>query len=212
VAKSSERTEINIVLVGEFSSGKSSLLNWLMENEVLDVDIIPTTSEIYKISYDSKESEKSHLVEGIKIYELRYPFNRLKILKNVVLWDIPGLNSSDEVHEKCIDYALNHADAFILVVDCSAGTIKKNSLDRLIRYVDKPIAVLISKADKATFAQIKRVEQQIRKEIDKYFKNAIFFGATTVIIENGATDFIEAIERLLNEVKKKKKTENSKET
>jgi len=192
--------KLNIVLTGEFSAGKSSLLNWLMGDSILKVDVAPTTGEIYKITYSCNKEINHWREKGCDIYEIKYPFEKLRMLKNVVLWDTPGLSSSNNKHESCIDYAFENAHAFLLIVDSTTGTLKRTLIERLKNFADKPIALLISKADKVSSLQLGKIKEFIEKTANSYFPNMIYSGSTSVVTSGGAVDFLTAIERLSKKI------------
>lgn len=189
---------IKIAIIGDFSSGKSSLINWLLNCYILDVDIKPTTARIYEISFSYTPKEDVIKENGIEIHKISYPFPTLRNLQNITLIDTPGFNSSNLNHLKHSEYAIEIADAIILVIDVSTGTIKKSILDRIKKINRKPIAILISKIDKTSSSNINLVKAKIKQELEKIFANIVFIGKTTIINNNGAKDFLNAI-KLISE-------------
>ena len=126
-----------VVVVGEFKRGKSSLINALLEEEVVTVDITPETLTLNRISYGAHDNEM--LLSGSRrlrladdelyrdkletvIEKLNEPVNQLELhrpnelLKKIVIIDTPGLN--DEVTEnysELVKISLLQADAIVYV-------------------------------------------------------------------------------------------------
>jgi len=76
-----------LVFVGEFSAGKSSLINKLVNDDVQEIGVRPTTNCIWIIWHG-----RSHTRENRNGYcEI---FSESEVLRNMSLVDTPGLNSS----------------------------------------------------------------------------------------------------------------------
>ncbi len=160
-----ENSEIMITIVGEFNSGKSSLCNYLLGNNLLPVDVLPTTSTIWEIRFSSKEDKVDIIysdssTEAIKDFSLLKDkdLSNAKLVKvysssgiisnNVVIVDTPGLSSNIAEHEQILlDYVPN-SDALILAVDANQG-FTKTSLNFLkaVNPLNKRIYLIITKSD-----------------------------------------------------------------
>ena len=83
----------SLVFIGEFSTGKSSIINALLGQEMLPKGITPTTDEITVIKYG--ESGGVNVEKGCRIISV--PQERLRGLYIV---DTPGTNVTIEQHER----------------------------------------------------------------------------------------------------------------
>jgi len=140
-----------IVLLGEFSSGKSSILNSLIEEELLPVGILPTTKQFIKVensekeyvrNKDNPESELPLSQENIKKL-MNFSSEEIEVgkklpekLKNYIFYDTPGINDINEFSEKVIFDFLPSADIILFVLD-STQALKKTELDFLTNIVQK---------------------------------------------------------------------------
>lgn len=116
---------IKILILGEFSTGKSTFVNALLGNQILPVSVMPTTAAITIVKYSSEKKaivyfsdndkskeininelenyttslskEKDEMAKKIKKVEVFYPLEYCK--NGVEIIDTPGLNSVNEYHE-----------------------------------------------------------------------------------------------------------------
>lgn len=139
--ENNQYTPLNVVIVGEVKSGKSSLLNALLGKEISDVDVLEKTSSVIEVVYD--ENNDVSKFEDIKRISLN-----LDYLKKINIVDTPGLKSITESNEKkTMDY-IKYADLILFVIDAThlgqEDTIE--ALDLLSEY-NKPIIGVINKCD-----------------------------------------------------------------
>lgn len=140
VLKRLKEDTFSVAIVGEFKRGKSTLINALLEKDVLPTDVVPTTATINKVAYsvtpfvrieynDGKtedieidklndyvtkltpESEK--IAQTVKIATVYYPVNYCK--NGVTIIDTPGLND-DEAMTNVTLSVLPQIDAAIMVM------------------------------------------------------------------------------------------------
>ena len=138
---SSQYKPLNIVIVGEVKSGKSSLLNALLGKEISEVDVLEATSSVIEVVYNENDDIS-------KFGELTRISLNLDYLKKVNIVDTPGLKSiTKQNEEKTIDY-IKYADIILFVIDAThlgqEDTIE--ALDLLSEY-NKPIVGVINKCD-----------------------------------------------------------------
>ena len=156
--------------VGDFSAGKSALLNTLMDNTLLPTDVLPTTAVSYElyhseteklaIFHDGKLKETTTLdrinslsvVPGdiVKVY-VNNAFVKEQNERGIVPVDMPGIDSGIEAHNNAILNYIQEGTFFILVSPAPAGTLRGTTLrfaDELKKY-NLDMAVIVSKADQA---------------------------------------------------------------
>jgi len=92
-----------LVIVGEFNAGKSSFINALLGEHLLQEGVTPTTTQINIIRYSDQNqetlSDKNILVIGAPI----------PILNEISIVDTPGTNAVIRKHD-----FINHQTKFIL--------------------------------------------------------------------------------------------------
>lgn len=175
--------QIIIPIVGEFSSGKTTLLNTLMNSGKLETASKPTTSVVYEIFFGQDkeyaeiifENREGQTIEDIsqlkndsfqdvslvKIYD-----TSTKVPDSTILVDTPGLSSNDPKHLEALSNYLPNADALILCVDANQQIT--NSLLEFIKFnnlAHLPLYLVITKADTKTSSEMDSIKEYILKNI-----------------------------------------------
>ena len=123
-----------LLIMGEFSSGKSTLINTLLRQNLTQTGAVPTTAvatyiryaeeEYIEIVYQNGEIERANLSKlhtttserNQQGKQLRTNIERINLylcnefLRNIVLIDTPGLNSSNVAHNEQAFNAYDEAD------------------------------------------------------------------------------------------------------
>ena len=183
--------QVIIPIVGEFSSGKTTLINSLMASNKLETASKPTTSVVYEVFFGQEkeygeiisENGESQIVDDIselqndtfkdvslvKIYD-----TSTKISDSTILVDTPGLSSNDPKHLEALSGYLPNADALILCVDANQqitnsllSFIKVNNLAHLL------VFLIITKSDTKTEKEIEQIKNYIVKNIELPYENLI---------------------------------------
>lgn len=170
--ENNQYTPLNVVIVGEVKSGKSSLLNALLGKEISDVDVLEKTSSVIEVVYD--ENNDVSKFEDIKRISLN-----LDYLKKINIVDTPGLKSITESNEKkTMDY-IKYADLILFVIDAThlgqEDTIE--ALDLLSEY-NKPIIGVINKCDLLSENRsevLDYISSEYGIYIDKFFMISAYF-------------------------------------
>ncbi len=193
-----ENNTLELALVGEFSSGKTSLLNALFDLS-FPVDIKPETSSVWKIYLKNSEEgqkrteikvklengkERTVLspqdVKKISPEEISYIEVNVyrKDTKNVVIVDTPGLSSGREKDKKILEEFLKKADAIFVVIDGNQGTVT-NSARRFLMEKSQAaeIYAVISKADLKPPGAISAIKRQIQKDLFGMIKKVVVASA-----------------------------------
>ena len=140
-----------VPVVGGFNAGKSSMINcFLNRDELLPIAIVPETAIAAEIRYAADEFVQAYGVDGAKTrYELsdikNIPANttkylevfvkndEIKKLNDIILVDMPGLDSSIDAHNKAILNYISQGVYYIVAVDAEMG-MEKSVLDFIIFY------------------------------------------------------------------------------
>jgi len=132
---------LNISIVGEVKSGKSSLLNALLGEEISEVDVLEATSSVIEVVYgENRDVSKFKDITRISL-DIDY-------LKKINIVDTPGLKSITQNNEdKTIDY-VKYTDLILFVIDAThLGQEDTIEALELISEYNKPIIGVINKCD-----------------------------------------------------------------
>ncbi len=190
--------DLVIPLVGEFSSGKTSLINVLTDNKQLETASKATTATIFEIRFGCERChaeivgdggnsvEETEEIGGIKNAALQdvdlvriYDTSK-KVSSSLVLVDTPGLSSSDPRHKLALTGYLPQADAIFLVADVNQQ-ITRSLIDFVnnTKLVERPMYLILTKCDTKTANEVKAVKEYIKRNINLPVENIICVSAAT---------------------------------
>ncbi|MBI5959593.1 MAG: dynamin family protein [Chloroflexi bacterium] len=130
-----------MVMVGPFGSGKSSIINALLGEQVLDVGPIPTTDHIVIVRRGAD-------VQRTRAGEVETVFHPARMLENLSLVDTPGLESVFRTHDDITRRFLHRADVVLLVMIATQVFTASNlgNLQELKAY-GKRVVVVVNQID-----------------------------------------------------------------
>lgn len=180
---------IILPLVGEFSSGKTTLINALTDSKKLETATKPTTATIYEVHFGSSECYANVLTEcgeKVKITDLSELKNDTlanakvvtvfdtsgKVPSTTVLVDTPGLSSPDHKHKQTLVDFLPFADGVLLVSDINQQITK--SLTEFISTISlskRPVYLVLTKCDTKSSQDIQNVKKYINDNINIGIEN-----------------------------------------
>lgn len=183
-------------LVGEFSSGKTTLINSLTDSKKLETATKPTTATIYEVHFGCERCHATVLdKEGIfsevdDIAELKNDKladaiavtvfdTSSKVPSSTILVDTPGLSSPDPKHKLTLVNFLPKADALLLVVDINQQ-ITKSLTDFIedMKLSKRPIFLVLTKGDTKSDSEIDAVRKHISENCKIPVKNAVVVSAS----------------------------------
>ncbi|WDL98210.1 dynamin family protein [Alicyclobacillus sp. ALC3] len=116
--------QVIVAFCGLFSAGKSSLLNALLGGGALETGAVPTTSEVAQVAMRDTEGR-------------------------VLLYDTPGIDSTDEAHQRATEAVLHRADVVVLVADYQHVEAEANlELAHTLTSEGKRVWFVINQVDK----------------------------------------------------------------
>jgi len=132
----------SIVFIGEFSTGKSSIINTLLGQDVLPEGITPTTNEITVMRYGDQKVES--IENGSRFVSI--PEDRLK---GILLVDTPGTNVTIEQHQKITEEYIPKADIVFFTIGAERAVTGSEA--KLIEFIKeewlKNIVFVLNKID-----------------------------------------------------------------
>lgn len=188
--KSWIRGKKTIAFVGEFSAGKTSIVNRFLRQYNADAALLPvdpreTTPIPTYIKGDEYSAYQFYTPEG-KLKDIseasfkKVTKETLKEIKGVSeliryfvmtcpnpnlagisILDTPGFNSIDKEDEIKTTDVINECDALVWVIDSNNGAVNNSSLKTIKEYMKRPLYVIINKTDGKAESDIAKVERQV---------------------------------------------------
>lgn len=175
--------QLILPLIGEFSAGKTSLINALTDSKVLEIASLPTTATLYQIIFGAPENKAVALsaegeevelqLDALKNDELKkYPTVTLfdtstKVPKDIIFVDTPGLSSPDPKHREVLTSILPRVDAILLTVDANQA-VTRSLIDfvKSMRLAEKPIYLILNKIDTKSASELQDLKRGIARDVD----------------------------------------------
>lgn len=180
----------SIAFVGEFSAGKTSIVNRILSQDDPSVPLLPVSTKattaiptyisgapgaLYQfvtpdnslkcISEDTFKKVNKEVLDQIHGVSslIKYFVMGYKNpnLDNLSILDTPGFNSNDpEDADRTIE-VINECDALFWVFDVNAGTVNRSSLNLIKENLTKPLYIVINKVDTKPESEVDKVEKLI---------------------------------------------------
>jgi small GTP-binding protein len=152
-----------LVVVGEFNSGKSSVINALVGERVAAEGILPTTASVTMLRYGPERKERT---VADALVEVDYPAD---FLRQITIVDTPGTNAIVRRHEEITEQFVPRADLalFVTSTDRPFTESERGFVERL-RGWGKPVVAVLNKTDLlAGQAQIDEMSAFIRDNVSR---------------------------------------------
>lgn len=211
---SQQNANLLIPLVGEFSSGKTTLLNALTDSEKLETATKPTTATIYEIHFGCNKCEANVVLSDGQVAH----FDDLGELKNdqlsdaqivtvfdtstkvpssTILVDTPGLSSPVVKHRQVLVDFLPSADAILLVVDINQQVTRSlTDFIDMIKLSKRPVYIVLTKSDTKSASEIEAAKQ--------YIADNCKLPVQQVVVVSAAKDNMSELYALLETIQKSK--------
>lgn len=149
-----------MVLVGPFSSGKSSLINALLGTDrLLEVGPVPTTDRISILRWgeEARRMDSGGDVDAV--------FHPSPLLKKVSFVDTPGLESVFQRHEDITRRFLHRSDIVVLVMLATQAMTSSNlEYMQKLREYGKKVIILINQVDLLTPEEAETVKNYVTNQ------------------------------------------------
>jgi len=200
-----EAKPLNIAVVGNFSTGKSTFINSLLGEELLGMQIEPSTAKIthlrfgekFKIQkihkdnsteeitkeqfqnlsvHDSVENKKTKIKELESVSHFQIFYNN-SILNKINIYDTPGFSSTDSTDDILTKEWIKKADLLLWLVDINEGG-KDDEIKNFNSFTDKHKYIILNKAD------TKQIDKRIniQNNTNKIFKCSSLLYASKPIL------------------------------
>lgn len=184
-----------IAFVGEFSAGKTSIVNRILSQDDPNVPQLPVSTKATTaiatyiaggpaVSYqfvtpDDKlksisqktftEKVSKEILDQVKgassLIQYFVMTYKNPHLNGLSILDTPGFNSNDKNDAERTMEVINECDALFWVFDVNAGTVNRSSITIIKENLNKPLYVVINKVDTKAASEVQKVEDLIRKTL-----------------------------------------------
>jgi len=190
--------QFNLMVVGRFSRGKSTLMNAILGGDYLPTGIVPLTSVITTVRYGSRSQVVLHFrdsglnrevplqqlaeyvtqkgnpgnIKRIAWAEIQLPVEALR--RGFFFVDTPGLGSPIIENTLTTERFLPQADAFILVTSYESPLSEEE--DRIlarIRNSDKKLFVVLNKQDMVAPSEREEAQQFVSARLSQITSNGL---------------------------------------
>lgn len=147
-----------MVMAGPFGSGKSSVINALLGENVMEVGPIPTTDHIVIL-------RKGPEVQRTRAGDVETVFHPSPLLENLSLVDTPGLESVFRTHDEVTRRFLHRADVVLLVM-IATQVLTASNLEYLqeLKTYGKRVIVVVNQVDVLNADEREQVRDFVREQ------------------------------------------------
>ena len=205
---------LTLPLVGEFSAGKTSLLNALTDTKALETAVLPTTATLFEVHFgcptayaevlsDNGETQRVSDIASLKNSQLGSAQlvtvfdTSTRVSPEIVLVDTPGLSAPDPCHRQVLTEFLPKADAILLVSDVNQQLTRSlANFCRDMKLANKSIYMVLTKCDSKTPDERKAARDYILAQRE--------LGFADVVCVSGVTGEVDELMKVFKEISAKK--------
>lgn len=197
-ASKGKDADLILPLVGEFSSGKTSLVDALTDSHCLEIATRPTTATLYEIHFGAErcraivtaqdgterevadtEALRNDVLADARVVTV-YDTSR-RVASHTVLVDTPGISSPDIRHKEALVAFLPNADGVLLVSDINQQLTRSlTDFAASMMHTDVPLYLVLTKSDTKSEEDVKGVRRYIAENTKLNVK-----GVAVVSAQNG---------------------------
>ncbi|TDJ82125.1 dynamin family protein [Campylobacter volucris] len=189
----SYKRPINIAIIGQFSSGKSTLLNLILQKECLPTGVVPVTFKptflryaknyFLRVEYEDGSDEIVDIEELCKFIDQRneikptkslHLFAPIELLKNITLIDTPGLNANDiDTLTTFKELSFMHSAIWLSLIDNAGKKSEEEAIKANALLLKRGGICVLNQKDKLSENELENVLQYAHLVFDKYFTKLI---------------------------------------
>ncbi|EAK9857444.1 ATP-binding protein [Campylobacter lari] len=189
----SYKRAINVAIIGQFSSGKSTLLNLILQKECLPTGVVPVTfkptflryakeyflrveyedgsDEIVDINELSKFSDQRNELKETKSLHLFAP---IELLKDITLIDTPGLNANTtDTLTTFKELSFVHSAIWLSLIDNAGKKSEEDAIKVNAKLLERGGICVLNQKDKLSQDELENVLNYAYLVFDKYFEKII---------------------------------------
>lgn len=184
----------SIAFVGDFSAGKTSIVNRILSQDDPNIPLLPVSTkattaiptyisggvgtlyqfvtpnnEIKSISESTFKRVNKEVLDQVKGVSSLIQFFVMTYknanLDRFSILDTPGFSSNDKEDAERTIAVINECDALFWVSDVNAGPLNRSSIELINKHLTKPLYVVINKVDTKAESEVDKVEELIRKSL-----------------------------------------------
>ncbi len=185
------RYPMEVAIIGQFSSGKSTFLNALLSRNILPTGITPVTSKVNFINYGEEYKLKITYYSGAQEYapiesisdftdqrqneinDIKYLtlYAPMDILKDISFVDTPGLNSQSQNDTDTTRKVLRDVGGIIwlTLIDNAGKMSEAEVLEEYMEHFKNKSLCVLNQKDKFNEEQIQTTINYVKDKFWKYF-------------------------------------------
>ena len=185
---------MEVAIVGQFSSGKSTFLNALLSKDVLPTGITPVTSKVNYINYADEYklkvtyksgAEEYHALESISrftdqresVQDIKYLtlYAPMDILRDISFVDTPGLNSQSLSDTQSTKKILRDVDGIIwlTLIDNAGKDSEAEVLEEYLQNFKEKSLCVLNQKDKFSSEQVAQTVAYITTKFSTFFSEVM---------------------------------------
>ncbi|MFG5136115.1 dynamin family protein [Campylobacter lari] len=189
----SYKKAINIAIIGQFSSGKSTLLNLILQKECLPTGVVPVTFKptflryakeyFLRVEYEDGSDEIVDINELAKFSDQRnelketkslHLFAPIELLKDITLIDTPGLNANDiDTLTTFKELSFMHSAIWLSLIDNAGKKSEEDTIRANAKLLERGGICVLNQKDKLNQDELENVLNYVHLVFDKYFEKII---------------------------------------